>query len=110
MPGYEDVWRDATPHVLAALLRRYGDLETAQDAVQEALLAAARQWPVDGMPDRPAGLAGAGRVAAPGRRLAVRHRADRSRGGDLAGRAGAARPASTATTRWPCCCCAAIRR
>ena len=54
-PGtaYEDVWRDATPHVLAALLRRYGDLETAQDAVQEALLAAARQWPVDGMPADP---------------------------------------------------------
>ncbi len=51
--AYEDVWRDATPHVLAALLRRYGDLETAQDAVQEALLAAARQWPMDGTPADP---------------------------------------------------------
>jgi RNA polymerase sigma factor (sigma-70 family) len=52
-PDYEDVWRDASPHVLAALLRRYGDLETAEDAVQEALLAAARQWPIDGMPGDP---------------------------------------------------------
>ena len=51
--AYEDVWREETPHVLAALLRRYGDLETAEDAVQEALLAAARQWPVDGAPDSP---------------------------------------------------------
>ena len=53
MAAYEDVWREETPHVLAALLRRYGDLETAEDAVQEALLAAARQWPVDGVPDNP---------------------------------------------------------
>ncbi len=53
MPAYEDVWREETPHVLAALMRRYGDLEAAEDAVQEALLAAARQWPADGVPDNP---------------------------------------------------------
>ena len=47
---YEDVWRDASPHVLAALLRRYGDFEACEDAVQEALLAAARQWPDEACP------------------------------------------------------------
>jgi len=51
----EDVWRRSAPHVLAALVRRYGDFNAAEDAVQEALLAAARQWPTDGMPDNPRG-------------------------------------------------------
>jgi RNA polymerase sigma factor (sigma-70 family) len=53
--GYEDVWREEAPHVLAALLRRSGDLGACEDAVQEALLAAARQWPSDGPPDDPRG-------------------------------------------------------
>ena len=43
--AFEDVWRRCAPHVLAALVRRYGDFDAAEDAVQEALLAAARQWP-----------------------------------------------------------------
>ncbi len=47
------MWREASPHVLAALLRRYGDFDAAEDAVQEALLAAARQWPAEGVPDNP---------------------------------------------------------
>ncbi len=37
------------------LSRRFGDFATAEDAVQEALLAAATQWPVDGLPDNPRG-------------------------------------------------------
>jgi predicted RNA polymerase sigma factor len=51
----EDVWRHEAPHVLGALVRRYGDLDTAEDAAQEALLAASTQWPVDGVPDHPRG-------------------------------------------------------
>lgn len=51
----EDVWRRETPHVLGALVRRYGDFAACEDALQEALLAAARQWPRDGLPDRPRG-------------------------------------------------------
>jgi RNA polymerase sigma factor (sigma-70 family) len=51
----EDLWRQLAPHVLGALVRRYGDFETAEDAVQEALLAAATQWPADGVPDDPKG-------------------------------------------------------
>ncbi|HEX7134005.1 MAG TPA: sigma-70 family RNA polymerase sigma factor, partial [Iamia sp.] len=41
------------PLVLGALVRRYGHFDLCEDAVQEALLAAARQWPADGRPDDP---------------------------------------------------------
>jgi RNA polymerase sigma factor (sigma-70 family) len=51
--GLEDLLRTAAPQVLAAIVRRYGDFDTSEDAVQEALLAAAQQWPVDGVPDNP---------------------------------------------------------
>ncbi len=51
--GLEDLLRDAAPQVLAALLRRFRDFDAAEDAVQEALLAAATQWPVAGLPDSP---------------------------------------------------------
>ncbi|MDQ0381776.1 RNA polymerase sigma factor [Amycolatopsis thermophila] len=47
--------RELAPQVLAALVRRYGDFDTCEDAVQEALLAAATQWPVQGMPANPKG-------------------------------------------------------
>lgn len=39
--------------VLGAVVRRYGNFDAADDAVQEALLAAATQWPVEGVPDDP---------------------------------------------------------
>jgi len=47
--------RDLAAPVLGILLRRYRDLPGCEDAVQEALLAAARQWPDQGTPDRPIG-------------------------------------------------------
>jgi len=49
----EDLLRECAPQVLAALVRRHGRFDACEDAVQEALLAAARQWPGDGVPDRP---------------------------------------------------------
>jgi RNA polymerase sigma factor (sigma-70 family) len=49
----EDLLRRLTPQVLGALVRRYGHFDTCEDAVQEALLAAATQWPADGLPDNP---------------------------------------------------------
>ena len=49
----EDLLRDAAPQVLAALLRRFRDFDAAEDAVQDALIAAATQWPVSGLPDSP---------------------------------------------------------
>jgi RNA polymerase sigma factor (sigma-70 family) len=53
MPTLEDLLRECVPQVLGAVVRRYGDFDTSEDAVQEALLAAARQWPVEGVPDNP---------------------------------------------------------
>jgi RNA polymerase sigma factor (sigma-70 family) len=49
----EDLLREYSPRVLATLVRRYGQFDVCEDAVQEALLAAARQWPIDGVPRRP---------------------------------------------------------
>ena len=44
---------DLAPPVLGAMVRRFRDFGAAEDAVQEALLAAATQWPRDGVPDDP---------------------------------------------------------
>src|SRR5579863_6969932 len=49
----EHLLRELAPHVLAAVVRRCGDFEAAEDAVQEALTAAAFQWPRTGVPDNP---------------------------------------------------------
>jgi RNA polymerase sigma factor (sigma-70 family) len=52
------VWRllrDLAPQVLGAVARRHEDFEAAEDAVQEALIAAAAQWPTSGIPDNPRG-------------------------------------------------------
>ena len=51
----EDVLRHHAPQVLGALVRRYGHFDAAEDAVQEALLAAAVQWPREGVPGNPRG-------------------------------------------------------
>ena len=51
--GVEGLLREQAPQVLGALVRRYGHFDTAEDAVQEALIAAATQWPADGIPDNP---------------------------------------------------------
>lgn len=47
--------RDLAPQVLAAVVRRHDDFSGAEDAVQEALIAAAAQWPQQGTPDNPRG-------------------------------------------------------
>jgi RNA polymerase sigma factor (sigma-70 family) len=51
----EDVLRPLAPQVLGVLVRRHGQFEACEDAVQEALLAAAVQWPAEGVPDNPRG-------------------------------------------------------
>lgn len=70
-----DVWRRESPHVLGALLRRHPDFADCEDAAQEALEAAARQWPREGRPDSPRGWL----VRVASRRLVDRIRADRAR-------------------------------
>jgi predicted RNA polymerase sigma factor len=67
--------RELAPQVLGALVRRYGDFAGAEDAVQEALIAAATTWPEEGTRDDP--RAWAVRVAS--RRLANQYRAHAAR-------------------------------
>jgi len=47
--------RELAPQVLGAVARRHEDFSAAEDAVQEALIAAAARWPADGVPDNPRG-------------------------------------------------------
>jgi RNA polymerase sigma factor (sigma-70 family) len=54
-PGAEALLRELAPQVLGALVRRYGGFDRCEDAVQEALLAAALQWPGEGVPANPRG-------------------------------------------------------
>jgi RNA polymerase sigma factor (sigma-70 family) len=49
----EHLLRELAPQVLAALLRRFRDFYAAEDAVQEALVAASLAWPREGLPDNP---------------------------------------------------------
>ena len=51
--GLGDLLRPLAPQVLGAVVRRYGHFDLAEDATQEALLAASIQWPRDGLPENP---------------------------------------------------------
>jgi RNA polymerase sigma factor (sigma-70 family) len=51
----ESLLRRLAPEVLGAVVRRCRDFALAEDAVQEAMIAAAKQWPVEGIPDNPRG-------------------------------------------------------
>jgi DNA-directed RNA polymerase specialized sigma24 family protein len=48
------VWRIEAPRLVAALARMTGDVGTAEDLAQDALVAALEQWPTSGVPDNPA--------------------------------------------------------
>ncbi|HET9802195.1 MAG TPA: sigma-70 family RNA polymerase sigma factor, partial [Candidatus Acidoferrum sp.] len=52
-PPIEHLLRELTPQVLGIVVRRFRDFAASEDAVQEASLAAATQWPRDGMPENP---------------------------------------------------------
>ncbi|HEY1307911.1 MAG TPA: sigma-70 family RNA polymerase sigma factor [Vicinamibacterales bacterium] len=71
----QDLLRDLAPAILGVLLRRYRDFDGCEDAVQEALLAAAMQWPTQGVPDNPKGWL----VTVATRRLTDQIRADAAR-------------------------------
>jgi RNA polymerase sigma factor (sigma-70 family) len=74
-PRVEDLLHRLAPQVLGALVRRYGRFDACEDAVQEALLAAALQWPVEGEPDDPA----AWLITVASRRLADQLRSEGAR-------------------------------
>ena len=86
-PGAEDLLRRLAPQVLGAVVRRYGHFATAEDAVQEALLAASVQWPADGVPADPRGWL----IKVASRRLTDLLRSER--------------PGSVGKTPWPGGCC-----
>ncbi|KAF4408736.1 MULTISPECIES: RNA polymerase sigma factor [Streptomyces] len=71
----EDLLRRHAPQVLGALVRRYGHFDAAEDAVQESLLAAARQWPEKGLPENPRGWL----IKVASRRLTDQLRSDEAR-------------------------------
>jgi RNA polymerase sigma factor (sigma-70 family) len=73
--SFDALLRELAPQVLAALTRRYGRFAECEDATQEALLAAALQWPQDGVPDNPR----AWLVAVASRRLTDLLRAEQAR-------------------------------
>jgi RNA polymerase sigma factor (sigma-70 family) len=73
--GVEDLLRQLAPQVLGALIRRHGQFDASEDAVQEALLAAAIQWPDQGIPENPRGWL----ITVAGRRLTDQLRADSAR-------------------------------
>ena len=71
----EGLLRELAPQVLAAVVRRYHDFAAAEDAVQEALLAAAQQWPATGVPDQARGWL----IRVAGRRMVDQLRSDTAR-------------------------------
>jgi RNA polymerase sigma factor (sigma-70 family) len=73
--GTEDLLRQLAPQVLGVLVRRYGNFDLSEDAVQEALLAAAVQWPDQGMPGNPRGWL----ITVAARRLADELRSEQAR-------------------------------
>jgi RNA polymerase sigma factor (sigma-70 family) len=74
-PAALHLLRDLVPQVLGAVTRRFGDFAAAEDAVQEASMAAAAQWPQGGVPDNPR----AWLIAVAARRLTDHVRAEAAR-------------------------------
>ena len=71
----EDLLRRLAPQVLGPLVRRYGHFDACEDAVQEALVAAAVQWPEQGCPANPKGWL----ITVASRRLTDEFRSDTAR-------------------------------
>jgi RNA polymerase sigma factor (sigma-70 family) len=75
MDAGEHLLRRLAPQVLGAVVRRFGDFAASEDAVQEALVAAALQWPEEGVPDNPRGWL----IQVAARRMTDQLRADLAR-------------------------------
>jgi RNA polymerase sigma factor (sigma-70 family) len=71
----EDLLRRLAPRVLGVLVRRYGQFDTCEDAVQEALLAAAVAWSEEGIPESPRGWL----ITVADRRMADQLRSEQAR-------------------------------
>jgi RNA polymerase sigma factor (sigma-70 family) len=103
----EGLLRELAPRALGTLVRRHGQFDACEDAVQEALLAAALQWPAEGVPDSPLGWL----VTVAERRLTDEWRSESARRRreeadallDAAGRAPAPDHDDTLTLLFLCC-------
>jgi RNA polymerase sigma factor (sigma-70 family) len=106
-PRIEGLLRELAPQALGALVRRHGQFDACEDAVQEALLAAALQWPKAGVPHSPL----AWLITVADRRLtdewrsesARRRREETEAALDVADRAPAADHDDTLTLLFLCC-------
>lgn len=71
----EALLRELAPQALGAVMRRFRDFAACEDAVQEALVAAASRWPNEGLPDNPRGWL----IQVAARRMTDQHRSDSAR-------------------------------
>jgi RNA polymerase sigma-70 factor, ECF subfamily len=85
LPSVDDaligqIFRDQSGRSVATLIRIFGDIDLAEDAVQEAFALALRKWPVDGLPPNPGGW-----ITTTARNRAIDHLRRESRGRELMG-------------------------
>src|SRR5207247_4651570 len=74
------IFREESGRSVAALIRAFGDIDVAEDAVQEAFAAALRKWPGDGLPPNPGGW-----ITTTARNRAIDRLRRESRGRELLG-------------------------
>jgi RNA polymerase sigma-70 factor (ECF subfamily) len=74
------IFREESGRSVATLIRIFGDIDLAEDAVQEAFALALRKWPVDGLPPNPGGW-----ITTTARNRAIDHLRRESRGRELLG-------------------------
>ena len=87
------VFREESGRSVAALIRVFGDIDLAEDAVQEAFAVALRRWPADGLPPNPGGW-----ITTTARNRAIDRLRRESRGRELLARWRCCRPATTSPT------------
>jgi RNA polymerase sigma-70 factor (ECF subfamily) len=79
------IFREESGRSVATLIRIFGDIDLAEDAVQEAFTLALRKWPTDGLPPNPGGW-----ITTTARNRAIDHLRREARGHELAREAGEA--------------------
>jgi RNA polymerase sigma-70 factor (ECF subfamily) len=81
------IFREESGRSVATLIRTFGDIDLAEDAVQEAFALALRKWPVEGLPPNPGGW-----ITTTARNRAIDHLRREARGRELLGQRGVERP------------------